>query len=85
MDVMCSTVLIANNVKSLAKSSYTSSISTTDVKTASKLSKRPDIFDLCGRSVAPSISGHEAIKKAIVLLLLGGNEKNLENGSHLRG
>jgi DNA replication licensing factor MCM3 len=56
-----------------------------DIRHINRLSKRATIFNLLSESLAPSIYGHEYIKRAILLLLLGGAEKNLENGTHIRG
>ncbi|CCK71110.1 MCM DNA helicase complex subunit MCM3 KNAG_0G00530 [Huiozyma naganishii CBS 8797] len=56
-----------------------------DIRKINKLSQRRDVFEILAQSLAPSIYGHEHIKRAILLMLLGGVEKNLDNGSHLRG
>jgi DNA replication licensing factor MCM3 len=57
----------------------------TDAREIRKISKRKDAFNLIAQSLAPSLFGHDYIKKSLLLLLLGGIEKNLENGTHLRG
>lgn len=78
------TVLIANHVSLLSKES-TANVSREEINTCKKLAKRKDIFELLAKSLAPSIHGHEFVKKAILCLLLGGIEKNLPNGTRLRG
>lgn len=63
------------------------SITLEDVKLCKRLAKRgsTDMFELLSKSLAPSIHGHDYIKKAILCLLLGGMEKILPNGTRLRG
>ncbi|KAM1008264.1 hypothetical protein PS1_004681 [Malus domestica] len=79
------TVLIANNVSLLNKEANAPIYSPDDIKNIKKIAERSDTFDLLGNSIAPSIYGHSWIKKAVILLMLGGMEKNLKNGTHLRG
>ena len=83
------TVVLANNVVRLSSKSgggiATAIITDTDIRNINKVSKKKNLLDLLSQSLAPSIYGHDYIKKAILLMLLGGMEKNLENGTHLRG
>ncbi|KAK5175593.1 MCM DNA helicase complex subunit [Saxophila tyrrhenica] len=83
------TLILANNVILMSSKSgggiAQATITDTDIRNINKLSKQRRIFDLLSQSLAPSIYGHNYIKKAILLMLLGGVEKNLDNGTHLRG
>ncbi|MDP2908991.1 MAG: minichromosome maintenance protein MCM [Nanoarchaeota archaeon] len=50
-----------------------------------KLAKDPKIYDRLTRSIAPSIMGHEKIKEALLLQLMGGVRKQKEDGTTVRG
>ena len=79
------TVLIANNVVLLSKE-VTPNITGEDVQKCKKFSKQKgNVFQMLAKSLAPSIHGHEYVKKALLCQLLGGVEKNLPNGTRLRG
>ncbi|XP_028907564.1 DNA replication licensing factor MCM3 [Ornithorhynchus anatinus] len=80
------TVLVACNVKQMTKD-VQPSFSADDVAKIKKFSKThsKDIFEQLARSLAPSIHGHDYVKKAILCMLLGGVEKVLDNGSRIRG
>ena len=60
-------------------------ITPSDVRNITKVSKKRNVVDLLASSLAPSIYGHDFVKKAILLVLLGGMERNLANGTHIRG
>ncbi|KAL2755193.1 hypothetical protein ACRALDRAFT_1035321 [Sodiomyces alcalophilus JCM 7366] len=83
------TVILVNNVVLLSTKSgggiATAPITDTDIRNINKVAKKKNLLHLLSQSLAPSIYGHDYIKKAILLMLLGGMEKNLPNGTHLRG
>lgn len=80
------TIMIACHVKQMSKE-VSPLFSADDIAKIRKFSQTRsiDVFDQLARSLAPSIHGHEYIKKAILCMLLGGVEKVLENGSRIRG
>ncbi|CAG8542353.1 5230_t:CDS:10, partial [Ambispora leptoticha] len=83
------TVVVANNIYLLSSKAgggiAKTNVTEQDIEHIEKISKKKDLLEILSRSLAPSICGHEYIKKAILLLLLSGMEKNLPNGTHIRG
>ena len=83
------TLVMANNIIQLSSKSgggiAQATITDTDIRNINKISKKKNVNDLLAHSLAPSIYGHDYVKKALLLMLLGGMEKNLDNGTHLRG
>ncbi|GLB36486.1 putative MCM family protein [Lyophyllum shimeji] len=82
-------LILANNINLLSSKIgggiAQTPLTDTDIRTINQLAKRSNIYTLLYESLAPSIYGHEYIKRAMLLLLLGGAEKNLPNGTHIRG
>ncbi|ODN01517.1 DNA replication licensing factor Mcm3 [Orchesella cincta] len=78
------TMVLGNSVTKLSKDANLT-INVDDVKECKKFSKTTNPFDVLAKSLAPTIYGHEQIKKAVLCLLLGGVEKVLPNGTRLRG
>src|SRR5687767_9273349 len=60
-------------------------ISTKDEKNISAISGKPDAYDKLIASFAPHVYGHEVIKEAILLLIVGSVTKKLSDGSTRRG
>lgn len=78
------TILLALNLSHI-NDIESNTITEEDVANCQELSKRKDLFKLLSESIAPCIEGHQFIKQALLLQLLGGVEKDLESGTHLRG
>ena len=78
------TTLVATSVTALTVVGETK-LQVQELKEINAVSKRPDLLQLFIRSMAPAICGNDYIKEALLLLLLGGVEKELEGGTRLRG
>jgi len=50
-----------------------------------ELAKDPNIYEKLTKAIAPSIYGHERVKEAIILQLMGGVRKKKEDGTITRG
>lgn len=79
------TQLLCNAVRIIGVDVGGVKLSPVDVENIKSISGREDVLTLMASSLCPSIFGHEFVKKALVLQLLGGAEKTLDNGTHLRG
>eukprot|EP00122_Pirum_gemmata_P006414 Pgem_evm1s5865 len=80
-------ILLANNIDLLVHHGSTTQLSRNDVMRIKKFANthKSKVFNKLSTAIAPSICGHEYIKKAVLCQLMGGMEKNLENGTHIRG
>ena len=83
------TFVVANHITIISgvegRPNFTPVVHDADIANILSFSRSGNAFDTLSRSIAPSIFGHEFIKKALLLLLIGGKEQNLANGTHLRG
>ncbi|MBI2499452.1 ATP-binding protein [Candidatus Woesearchaeota archaeon] len=60
-------------------------ISKEDEEKILNLAKDPGVYEKLAGSIAPSIFGHEPIKEALVLQLMGGVRKVREDGTKVKG
>ncbi|XP_066582953.1 DNA replication licensing factor Mcm2 isoform X1 [Prorops nasuta] len=80
-----STVLLANYLYVKDSKEIVDSLTEEDVSSIIALSKDHRIVDRIVASIAPSIYGHEYIKRALALAIFGGEAKNPGNKHKVRG
>ncbi|MAG47768.1 hypothetical protein CL617_04120 [archaeon] len=56
-----------------------------DIKEIKKLGANPEVYNILRDSIAPPIFGHERIKEALLLQLMGGVKKERPDGTKTRG
>ena len=79
------TLLVCGSIQLLGREVGGLVVTARDLDSIKRVAGEPGAFERLALSLAPSIYGHDFIKRSILLLLLGGVERVLENGAHLRG
>ena len=64
---------------------FLNSLNSEEINELKEMVKDEHIYDKLVRSIAPAVFGHEAVKKGILLQMLGGVHKNTVEGIKLRG
>lgn len=60
-------------------------ISKEDEEKIMNLAKDPEVYERLRKSIAPTIYGHDDIKEALVLMLMGGVKKERRDGTKVKG
>jgi len=79
------TIIIANHIVRHDQKSEADRMTDDDIKAITALSKDERIGERIIASIAPSIFGHEDIKRALALALFGGVSKNPQEKHKVRG
>merc|ERR1712106_304780 len=79
------TIIIANHIVRHDQKSEAERMTDDDIKAITLLSKDERIGERIIASIAPSIYGHEEIKRALALALFGGVSKNPQEKHKVRG
>ncbi|KAJ3406935.1 Mcm2-7 hexameric complex component, partial [Chytridiales sp. JEL 0842] len=79
------TYLEAQHIDQLKKQYNQMEVTPAVAQKIQELIDSPDLYGLLASSIAPEIYGHEDVKKALLLLLVGGATKETADGMKIRG
>mmetsp|Transcript_2771 Transcript_2771/g.6616 ORF Transcript_2771/g.6616 Transcript_2771/m.6616 type:complete len:732 (+) Transcript_2771:76-2271(+) len=83
--LLSDTYLEAQSIEKVKKG-YTESVIDEDMRDhLEDLSRDPEIYDRLSGSIGPAIHGLDDVKKALLLLLIGGVSRDLPDGMKIRG
>mmetsp|Transcript_25472 Transcript_25472/g.55379 ORF Transcript_25472/g.55379 Transcript_25472/m.55379 type:complete len:729 (+) Transcript_25472:157-2343(+) len=83
--LLTTTYLEAMEVQQVKTSYSQHMLSERDAELLTALKEEGDVYDRLSRSIAPEIFGHDDVKKALLLLMVGGSTKVMSDGMKLRG
>ena len=68
-----------------ADESVEKSMTPEEIREIERMKSTPDLYSKLVRSIAPTVFGHEDVKRAVLLMLFGGVHKRTPDGMNLRG
>ena len=83
--LITNTYLEAMSIEKHKKSSLDFTATAEQREQLDDLAEDPEIYDRMAKSIAPEIFGHEDIKKALLLLMIGGATRKMSDGMRIRG
>ncbi|CAI9761494.1 unnamed protein product [Fraxinus pennsylvanica] len=81
--IIADTYLEAMSITHFKKKKVESELRGDEEEQIARLAEDGDIYNKLAQSLAPEIYGHEDIKKALLLLLIGAPHQNLKDGMKL--
>ncbi|KAF9885664.1 Mcm2-7 hexameric complex component [Aspergillus nanangensis] len=83
--LLTDTYLEAQHVTQHKKSYNDTAMDSRTLRKIEQHQKSGNMYEYLSRSIAPEIFGHHDVKKALLLLLIGGVTKEMGDGMHIRG
>lgn len=83
--LLTDTYLEAQSVRQLKKQYNTMALTPEIENAITDLRNGTDVYNKLASSIAPEIFGHDDVKKALLLLLVGGVSKKMGDGMSIRG
>ncbi|KAF9363286.1 Mcm2-7 hexameric complex component [Mortierella sp. NVP85] len=83
--LLTDTYLECHNVEQSKKQYADMTISGEVQEELEEMAQDPDVYNKLARSIAPEIYGHEDVKKALLLLMVGAPTKTMGDGMKIRG
>jgi DNA replication licensing factor MCM7 len=83
--LITNTFLEAMTIEKHKKSSLDFTATAEQREQLEDLAEDPDLYERMSKSIAPEIFGHEDVKKALLLLMIGGATRKMADGMRIRG
>ena len=83
--LLSDTYLEAQTITKTKKSHKEQVLTEENLQEIEELRAEENVYDRLSNSVAPAIFGHDDVKKALLLLLVGGVDRKLADGMKIRG